>query len=156
MAKHCARPVVFALSNPTSKSECTAEQAYQWTDGRAIFASGSPFDPVTLGGRAQVPGQANNSYVFPGVGLGILFSGARRVTDEMFFAAAGALAAKVTEDDLAAGRIFPSQTRLREVAGAVGAAVARVAFEQGIATGQMPEDLPAGVTQTMYWPAYAQ
>ena len=154
MAKHCAQPVVFALSNPTSKSECTAEQAYRWTDGRAIFASGSPFDPVTLGGRTQVPGQANNSYVFPGVGLGILFSGARRVTDEMFFAAAGALAAKVTKDDLAAGRIFPSQTRLREVAGAVGAAVARVAFEQGIATGRVPDDLTAAVRQAMYWPAY--
>jgi malate dehydrogenase (oxaloacetate-decarboxylating)(NADP+) len=155
MAKHCARPLVFALSNPTSKSECTAEQAYRWTGGRAIFASGSPFEPVTLDGKTQAPGQANNSYIFPGVGLGILVSGATRVTDEMFFAAAAALAGQVTEDDLVAGRIFPPQTRLRKVAEAVGSAVARVAFEQGVSTGQVPDDLPATVRQVMYQPVYA-
>jgi malate dehydrogenase (oxaloacetate-decarboxylating)(NADP+) len=155
MAKHCARPVVFALSNPTSKSECTAEQAYRWTGGRAIFASGSPFEPVALDGRTHAPGQANNSYVFPGVGLGILVSGAARVTDEMFFTAAAALAGQVTEEDLAMGRIFPPQTRLREVAEAVGSAVASVAFDQRVATKQVPDDLPAAVRQAMYQPAYA-
>jgi malate dehydrogenase (oxaloacetate-decarboxylating)(NADP+) len=155
MAKTCPQPVVFALSNPTSKSECTAEQAYAWTGGRAIFASGSPFDPVELDGKTHASGQANNSYVFPGVGLGILVSGAKRVTDAMFFAAATALASRVTEEDLAVGRIFPLQTRMREVAEAVASAVARVAFEEGLATRPVPADLPATVRQAMYRPAYA-
>ena len=155
MAKTCAQPVVLALSNPTSKSECTAEQAYAWTRGRAIFASGSPFDPVTLNGKVHAPGQANNSYVFPGVGLGILVSGARRATDAMFFAAATALASQVTEEDLAAGRIFPLQTRMRDVAEAVATAVARVAFDEGLATRPIPDDLPATVRRAMYRPEYA-
>lgn len=155
MAKSCAQPVVFALSNPTSRSECTAEQAYTWTGGRAIFASGSPFEPVTLDGRAHAPGQANNSYVFPGVGLGLLVSGAKRVTDTMFAAAATSLASQVTESDLAVGRIFPLQTRMRDVARAVASAVARVAFDEGLATQPEPDDLPATVGQAMYRPAYA-
>ena len=100
-------PVVFALSNPTSKAECTAEQAYAWTSGRAVFASGSPFAPVTLNGRVHAPAQANNSFVFPGVGFGLLLSGARRVDDALFFAAARALADEVTDTDLEQGRIFP-------------------------------------------------
>ena len=154
MARTVSQPVVFALSNPTSRSECTAEQAYRWTGGRAIFASGSPFDPVTLDGQSHAPGQANNSYVFPGVGLGIMLSGASRVTDAMFFAAATALANQVTDVDLAAGRIFPRQTRMREVAAAVGAAVARVAYAQRLATKPMPDDLPAAVERAMYRPAY--
>ena len=127
MTRSCNMPVVFALSNPTSKAECTAEQAYGWTDGRVIFAAGSPFDPVKIADGARAPGQANNSYVFPGVGLGILVSGASRVTDAMFLAAAQALADQVTEEDLQVGRIFPPQVRMREVAIAVAAAVAQVA-----------------------------
>lgn len=155
MAKHCPQPVVFSLSNPTSKSECTAEQAYTWTDGKAVFASGSPFEPVTRGGRTHVPGQANNSYIFPGVGLGLIVSGATRVTDGMFLAAATALASQVSEDDLASGRFFPPQARMRDVAQAVAQAVATVAFEQGLATKPVPENLSAAVRQTMYQPAYA-
>ena len=155
MAKHCAQPVVFALSNPTSKSECTAEQAYAWTEGRAIFASGSPFQPVAMGGRQHAPGQANNSYVFPGVGLGVLIAGAKRVTDAMFFAAAGALANQVTDEDLAVGRIFPPATRMRKVAHSVAAAVARVAFEEGNAIRSRPNDIGKAVQDAMYWPAYA-
>jgi malate dehydrogenase (oxaloacetate-decarboxylating)(NADP+) len=148
------RPIVFALSNPTSKAECTAEQAYAWTAGRAVFASGSPFSPVTLAGVVHAPGQANNSYVFPGVGLGLLVSGARRVTDDMFFAAARALAGCVSDADLQQGRVFPVAARMREVAAAVSVAVAAVAYEQGLATRPRPADLAAEVTRFMYVPEY--
>lgn len=154
LARHHARPLVMALSNPTSKAECTAQQAYEWTDGRAIFASGSPFPPVTRAGKTQVPGQSNNAYIFPGLGLGILASGATRVSDAMFFAAAQALAAQVTETDLTNGRIFPGQERLREVAAAVAARVAEVAFAEGLATGPQPADLGAAIRAMMYVPDY--
>ncbi len=155
MARLNERPIVFALSNPTSKAECTAEQAYAWTDGRAIFASGSPFAPVTFAGRIHAPGQGNNSYVFPGVGLGLILCGARRVTDEMFFAAARALAAQVSDDDLEQGRIFPLAVRMRGIAAAVAAAVAAVAYEQGHATKPRPKDLRAEAARIMYQPEYA-
>ncbi len=149
------RPIVFALSNPTSKAECTAEQAYTWTDGRAIFASGSPFDPVTVVGRAYLPAQGNNSFVFPGVGLGLLLSGARRATDEMFFAAARALAGQVFALELEQGRVFPAAARMREVAMAVSVAVATVAYEQGHATRPRPDDLAVEAARFMYVPQYA-
>ena len=154
LAQGQPRPLVLALSNPTSRSECTAQQAYDWTNGQAIFASGSPFPPVAWGGRTLTPGQANNAYVFPGVGLGILVSGAARVSDAMFFAAAQALAAQVTECELASGRIFPSQSRLREVAVAVAESVAEVAFAQGLARHDRPADLAAAIRATMYVPDY--
>jgi malate dehydrogenase (oxaloacetate-decarboxylating)(NADP+) len=146
---------VFALSNPTSKAECTAEQAYGWTDGRVVFASGSPFDAVKHGGRTHVPGQANNAHVFPGVGLGLLSAGATRVTDEMFFAAAQALAAQVSAADLEQGRVFPSVARMREVALAVSSAVAEVVHDQGYATAARPADVRADLAQRMYLPRYA-
>ena len=154
MARHNARPVIFALSNPTSRAECTAEQAYGATQGRAIFASGSPFATLTIDGRTCATGQANNSFVFPGVGLGVLASGAVRVTDEMFFAAARALGGQVTEEDLAAGRIFPTAARLRETAEAVAIAVAEVAYAQKLATQPRPADLAAHIRARMVRPAY--
>ena len=155
MIEATERPIVFALSNPTSKAECTAEQAYTWSAGRAVFASGSPFDPVTLNGRTHAPGQANNSYIFPGVGLGLMVSGATRVTDAMFFAAANTLADMVTEADLQVGRVFPPQTRMREVAVAVATAVAGVAWDAGLAKKPRPADLRAAIASAMYQPAYA-
>ena len=154
MAKLNSRPVIFALSNPTSRAECTAEQAYTWTDGRAIFASGSPFPEVTVNGRTFQPGQSNNSYVFPGIGLGVIVSQSRRVTDEMFFVAAKVLASLVTDQDLAAGRIFPALQRIREVSAAIAVAVARVAYARGLTSVPCPADLPALVQAEMYEPTY--
>jgi malate dehydrogenase (oxaloacetate-decarboxylating)(NADP+) len=155
MGRVTERPIIFALSNPTSKAECTAEQAYTWSSGRAVFASGSPFDAVTLNGRTYAPGQANNSYIFPGVGLGLIVSGAMRVTDAMFFAAAEALAEMVSDADLQVDRVYPLQTKLREVALAVANAVAGVAFDAGFTTKPKPADLRATIASAMYRPAYA-
>jgi malate dehydrogenase (oxaloacetate-decarboxylating)(NADP+) len=154
MASINTRPVVFALSNPTSKSECTAAQAYQWTDGRAIFACGSPFDPVTIDGRRLVPRQGNNSYIFPGVGLGLVVSGASRVTDEMFMAAAHALANMVTAADLQQGSIYPPLADIREVSARIAAAVATVAYKRGLAAQPRPTDVLSLVKSRMYEPRY--
>lgn len=154
MAQLNERPIIFALSNPTSKSECTAEEAYTWTDGRAIFASGSPFPTFTLNGKTFVPGQANNSYVFPGVGLGLIASEAKRVTDEMFFVAAKELANLVTQEDLDQGRIFPALTRIREVSLAIATAVAEVVYARGLTDMPRPKDLSAHVQAQMYDPSY--
>jgi malate dehydrogenase (oxaloacetate-decarboxylating)(NADP+) len=149
------RPVIFALSNPTSKAECTAQQAYAATRGRAIFASGSPFAPVTVERRSRATGQANNSFIFPGLGLGVLAAGATRVTDTMLLAAADALADQVFDDDLDAGRVFPPATRMREVAAAVATTVARVAYKHGLATRPQPPDLGAAIRASMYRADYA-
>jgi malate dehydrogenase (oxaloacetate-decarboxylating)(NADP+) len=150
------RPVVFALSNPTEKSECTAEEAYTWSGGRAIFASGSPFPPVDYAGQTFIPRQANNAYIFPGVGLGVIACGARRVTDEMFSTAARTLAATVSDADRKRGAIFPALGRIRDVSASIATAVARVAYEQDLATVPSPDDLDAFVRTHMYDPAYEE
>ena len=154
MARFNERPIVFALSNPTSKAECTAEEAYAWTQGRAIFASGSPFPPATIHGKTYVPGQGNNAYIFPGVGLGVIACGVRLVTDEMFFAAAEALAHEVSEADLEQGRIYPPLARIRDVSAGIATAVVEVAYHRGLATQPRPEDLLAYIKSQMYEPKY--
>ena len=154
MAAINVHPIVFALSNPTSQSECTAEEAYSWSGGRALFASGSPFDAVGVADRVLVPRQANNSYVFPGIGLGAIVSGTRLVTDAMFMAAAYALAERVTAADLSHGSLYPPLADVRQVSAHIAAAVARVAYEEGLATLPQPEDLLAYVKSQMYEPRY--
>ncbi len=154
MARLNEQPIVFALSNPTSKAECTAVEAYTWTNGQAIFASGSPFDPVTLNGKTYVPGQGNNAYIFPGVGLGVVATGARHVTNEMFLVATRTLASMVEDEDLAVGLIFPKLERIREVSAHIATAVAEVAYAQGLATRERPDNLLSYVQAQMYQPDY--
>ena len=154
MARLNERPIVFPLSNPTSNAECTAEEAYKWTEGRAIFAGGSPFDPVTVHGKTLVPAQGNNVYIFPGVGLGALACWSAHVTDEMFYIAAKTLAQLVSPDDLDQGRVFPPLTKIREVSQAIAIAVADTAYSRGLATKPRPDDLPGYIESLMFVPEY--
>ncbi len=154
MSRLNERPIVFALSNPTSKSECTAEEAFTWSKGKAIFASGSPFPPVSYEGKTFVSGQGNNSYIFPGVGLGVVASEARRVTDRMFSEAARCLAEITSTSDLEMGRIYPALSRIREVSARIAVAVAEVAFKDGLARVEQPKDVAELVKSRMWDPQY--
>jgi len=154
MHKHCEQPIIFALSNPTSKAECTAEEAYGWTNGAAIFASGSPFNAVRLNGKILIPGQGNNMFIFPGVGLGAVVCGATKVTDEMFFTAAKTLAHMVTDEELSAGTIYPNLGKIRQISLAIAAAVCRLAWDEGLAQYPEPDDIRQYVRDCMYHPDY--
>jgi len=155
MAAINERPIIFPFSNPTSRSECTAEPAYQWSDGRAIFASGSPFPPVEIAGRRFVPGQGNNVYVFPAMGMAVYATEATRVTDEMFIVAARAVADQVTANDLANGLIYPPQSRILEASLAVAERIAACVFDQGLARVPRPKDIGALIRSRAYRPVYS-
>jgi len=146
------RPAIFALSNPTSKAECTAEQAYAWSRGRAVFTSGSPFAAVVYEGRTLRPGQGNNAYVFPGVGLGAVVSRARRITDPMFLAAAGTLAGLVGQDDLDAGSLYPPLREIRKISLAIATSVAKEAWASGLALARRPANARTLIRKFMYNP----
>jgi len=154
MTQENDRPIIFALSNPTSKSECTAEEAYSWSEGKAIFASGSPFDTIKLKGKTYHPGQGNNAYVFPGVGLGIVASGATRVTDKMFLAAAHALADMMEYKNLEKGALYPALSEIRNVSKRIALAVALEVYNSDLASQPRPENLEQHIKEIMYSPHY--
>ncbi|KAL4358958.1 NADP-dependent malic enzyme [Arachis hypogaea] len=155
MASLNKKPLILALSNPTSQSECTAEEAYTWSKGQAIFASGSPFDPVEYEGKVFVPGQANNAYIFPGFGLGLIISGAIRVRDEMLLAASEALAARVSQENYDKGLIYPPFSNIRQISAHIAANVAAKAYELGLASHlPRPKDLVKYAESCMYSPGY--
>ena len=154
MAAQNDRPAIFALSNPTSRAECTAEQAYGWSDGRAIFCSGSPFGPVEIGGRTIHPGQSNNAYIFPGIGLGAVMAKARTIPDALFLTAAEVLADQVTAEDLEAGSLYPPLPDIRRVSLEIATALACQAQELGIAGATLPPDVAAHIADYMYDPTY--
>ncbi len=155
MAELNERPIIFPYSNPTSRSECTAEEAYRWSNGRAIFASGSPFPPVQFGGRTFVPGQGNNVYIFPAVGMAIFATEARRVTDGMFIVAARAVAEQMTDQSLANGLIYPPQAQIFEASLHVATRVAEYVFDQDLARVPRPRDIGAHIRASAYRPGYA-
>jgi malate dehydrogenase (oxaloacetate-decarboxylating)(NADP+) len=152
MTAHNARPVLFALSNPTSRAECTAEQAYKWSRGKAVFVSGSPFGTVTYEGRELRPGQGNNAYVFPGIGLGAVVCRARSIPDEFFLTAARTLANLVTEKDLEKGTVYPPLRDIRRLSLAIAVAVAEDAYRRNLARAKRPHNLKAAIARFMYAP----
>jgi malate dehydrogenase (oxaloacetate-decarboxylating)(NADP+) len=154
MARINERPIIFPYSNPTSRSECTAEEAYRWSDGRAVFASGSPFPPAEIAGRRFVPGQGNNVYIFPAMGMALFATEASRVTEEMFIVAAHALAEQVTDENLSMGLIYPPQSRILDASLRVAERIAACIFDQGLAQVPQTDDIGALIRSRAYRPIY--
>lgn len=147
-------PVIFALSNPTSKAECTAEQAYKWSHGKAIFASGSPFEKVEFNNKVYHPGQGNNAYVFPGIGLGAIISQAKMIPDELFLVAAQKLAELVSENNIQRGTLYPPLREIRNLSLSIAVVVAEKAYELGIAQNNKPDNLKQFISNYMFDPNY--
>jgi malate dehydrogenase (oxaloacetate-decarboxylating)(NADP+) len=156
MARINQRPIIFPYSNPTSRSECSAEEAYRWSDGRAVFASGSPFPPVEIAGRHFVPGQGNNVYIFPAMGMAVFATEAKRVTEEMFIVAARAVAEQVTEENLSTGLIYPPQSHILDASLHVAERIAAYIFDQGLARVPRPDDVRALIHARAYRPVYSE
>src|SRR5580700_7595424 len=150
------QPIIFPYSNPTSRSECTAEEAYRWSGGRAVFASGSPFPPVEIAGHKFVPGQGNNVYIFPAMGMAVFATEATRVTEEMFIVAAKAVAEQVTEEDLSHGLIYPPQSQILDASLHVAERVAAYIFDQGLARVSRPDDIGSLIRTRAYRPVYPE
>ena len=156
MSRQNKRPIIFALSNPTDHAECSAEEAYHWSNGAALFAAGVQFAPVSLKGTTLAPGQANNFYIFPAVGMAIYATQTKRVTDEMFIEAAHALADQMTPEQLEQGTLFPPQSNILETEIKVAARVAKVVFDSNLARVPRPTDYEAFVRGHVYKPEYAK
>ena len=152
MARINPRPVIFALSNPTSKAECTAAQAYEWSNGAAVFASGSPFAPVSWNGKTLAPGQGNNAYVFPGIGLGAVACRARTLPDGLFLEAARTLANLVSHRDLDRGALYPPLTDIRKISLAIATAIVNKAHAMKLARSRRPRDVRRSIQEAMYQP----
>ncbi|KAM9636688.1 NADP-dependent malic enzyme isoform 1-T1 [Morphnus guianensis] len=157
MAALNKRPIIFALSNPTSKAECTAEQCYKYTEGRGIFASGSPFDPVTLpSGQTLYPGQGNNSYVFPGVALGVISCGLKHIGEDVFLTTAEVIAQQVSEENLQEGRLYPPLVTIQHVSLKIAVRIAEEAYRNNTAsTYPQPKDLETFIRSQVYSTDYS-
>jgi malate dehydrogenase (oxaloacetate-decarboxylating)(NADP+) len=154
MARINQRPIIFPYSNPTSHSECTAEEAYSWSEGRAVFASGSPFPPVRWRDRTFVPGQGNNVYIFPAIGMAVYATRAKRITEEMFITAARAVAEQVTKAELDVGLIYPPQSEILKTELYAAQRVAEVIFQRDLARVAKPADIAAFIQSQTYKPEY--
>jgi malate dehydrogenase (oxaloacetate-decarboxylating)(NADP+) len=154
MCENNERPIIFALSNPTSKAECTAEQAYKWSKGKAIFASGSPFEPVVYEGKTYHTGQGNNVYIFPGIGLAAMCVEAKTLPEEVFMVAAEALAALITEDEMAQGRVYPRLTEMRKISYEIALSVAKYLVKNQLSKIDPNTDLEKLIKENTYDPTY--
>lgn len=154
MAELNDQPIIFALSNPTSKSECSAQQAYEWTNGKAIFASGSPFDPVSIGGKKFIPGQGNNAYIFPGLGFGSVISKPKQIQDDLFIIAAETLASMVSDEDLQNGLLYPPLNQIREISIQIATKVAQKVFATNGNETQLIENVEKTIREQAFVPEY--
>ena len=154
ISKHVNHPVILALSNPTSKSECTAEEAYTWSNGKAVFASGSPFPKFSYNGILKQPGQGNNMFIFPGIGLGVILSQSKCVTDKMFIIAAEILSSMVNANDIEKGNIYPDLKHIRDISSNIAINVIKESIVSGLAQKNIPKDIENFVTKNMYQPIY--